>query len=104
MKVVDFGSTSLMNISGSALCGYVTATYAQLVEVFGEPHYGPNVPGEKVTCQWELEAILETGEKVYFTIYDWKVSETPIQKYSWHIGGFDQEAVEAVHQILARSK
>ena len=78
----QFTKTSQLN--GSGLKGYVTATYAQLVKVFGLPDYGPNnKTRDKVTCQWNLKF----ADGTIATIYDWKLSSTPMGVYEWHIGG-----------------
>jgi hypothetical protein len=36
------------------------------------------------------------------TIYDWKMNSTPMREYSWHIGGYgDQAAVDRVVDTIA---
>lgn len=74
--------------------GEVRTTYANLVEIFGEPDLGPDGdPNEKVTCEWCLE--FEDGTVA--TIYDWKeYGPTPRAAYDWHIGGHDRLAVVRV--------
>jgi hypothetical protein len=82
-------------ISGTSYQGEIDTNYSRLVEVFGEPSYGPNEPG-KVTCEWGLEI-----DGVLCTIYDWKeYDETPMGDYEWHIGGDSQEAVRKVYEAL----
>ena len=89
--------------SGTALMGTVKTDYATLVEKFGEPTY---TNGDKTTAEWCLEfecdadngSLGEDGnvEYVTATIYDWKTFDTPMGEYDWHIGGFSEEAVDAV--------
>jgi hypothetical protein len=79
-------------VNGTSLQGYVQATYAQLVERFGQPEGG----GDKTTVEWMLK--FEDGTVA--TIYDWKVDETPTYMYNWHIGGKNKTAVTRVTQSL----
>ena len=51
----------------SSLVGYVTATYDQLVEAFGEPTYSDWSGDYKVSTEWDLMLDL-----VEVRIYDWK--------------------------------
>jgi hypothetical protein len=81
------------NASGTSLQGYVTAYYHELVAVFGEPDL---TNGDKVTAEWCLD--FEDGTVA--TIYDWKEYETPMGRYQWHIGGRNQDAVDAVITTL----
>jgi hypothetical protein len=80
----------------SCLQGFVDATYAELVNAFGKPLYGPNDPGDKVTCEWEIE---ENGVRA--TIYDWYEHETPLRLYRWHVGGTSLKSVFLVESRLA---
>ena len=87
--------------AGSSLRGYVTTTYYNLVEKFGEPiQYGE---GDKVTVEWTIEFMNEeTYELKYATIYDWKQYEegTPYDLYDWHIGGYSQDVVELISAVM----
>lgn len=87
--------------SGTCLRGYITSTYDQLVEVFGEPaKYGE---GDKVTAEWIIEVFDEETEKYSVaTIYDWKQYElgTPYDQYEWHIGGHHHDAVDYVKELV----
>lgn len=79
--------------AGGSLAGYVTASYADLVILLGDP----NSEGDeyKVSTEWNLE--LEDGTQ--FRLYDYKetslyASDLPsVEKfraqksYSWHLGG-----------------
>ena len=73
--------------------GEFLITYAELVEIFGQPNHGPNTADlDKVTCEWELQ--FEDG--TIATIYDWKEFRTPMGEYEWHIGGHSMTAVDRV--------
>ena len=86
-------------VNGTSLVGYVTASYSELVEKFGEPDFGPNAGGDKVTCEWALE--FEDGTVAI--IYDWKQYETPMGAYRWHIGGNSFDAVDRVLETVGHS-
>jgi hypothetical protein len=81
--------TTDANANGTSLQGYITAYFHQLVEVFGQPDI---TRGDKTTAEWCLE--FEDGTVA--TIYDWKEYDTPMGKYSWHIGGNSNLAVDRV--------
>lgn len=81
------------DVDMTSLQGYVKTTYDKLVEVFGEPHY---LGGDKTTCEWSVRFI----DGTIATIYDYKESETPLNEYDWHIGGFNQYAVKRVKELL----
>lgn len=79
-----------LRVNGTSLKGYITATYDELADVFGEPTCGPDDRlDDKVTCEWQL--LFEDG--TYATIYDWKEHATPMGQHSWHIGGKSFAAV-----------
>lgn len=90
----------------TSLQGHVTATYDQLVEVFGQPHYDTPSGDGKVNTEWELEFYCnEYNRIVTATVYDWKDFDggrrsRDGQPYDWHIGGHGREAVHAVETIL----
>ena len=91
---VQYGPDDGMVIHGSSLMGYVTTTYDNLVELFGEPNCPP---GDKTWNNWDLcftvdldDEMGEDWEDVYVSIYDWKESSpdhSRIGEYRWHIGG-----------------
>ena len=96
--------------AGTHLQGHFTATYDELVEAFGEPTYMAERDGgfDKVWTEWNLEFAVPTEdddvEYVTATIYDWK-EEGPYasrtgKPYSWHIGGFDWRAEQAVGDVF----
>jgi hypothetical protein len=87
------------NASGdmTSLKGVFPITYAELVEIFGRPDYGPHDLGDKVTCSWKLQ--FEDGTVA--TIYDWKMGDTPMREYDWHIGGHSEASVDRVVDTIA---
>lgn len=96
--------------AGTHLQGHFTATYDELVDVFGEPTYKAEDAGgfDKVWTEWNLEFKVPTEDGdfdyVTATIYDWK-EEGPYasrisKPYSWHIGGFDWRAEQAVGDVF----
>jgi hypothetical protein len=91
--------TQASNATGTSLQGHIETTYDELVKVFGKPIYGPDADEDKTTCEWCLWI-----EGSLVTIYDWKTRCTPFDTYSWHIGGKNQLAVEAVYDAFFQSK
>ena len=82
----------------SCLQGYALTTYDKLVEVLGEPDYkregtysNPSIhDGDgKVSVEWDKE---------HFTVYDWKLDETPKGEHFWHIGGMGANALSKFEQ------
>lgn len=84
--------TNQANANMASYKGEVRITYAELVEIFGAPDYGPNADMDKVTCEWALEF----ADGTIATIYDWKTGHTPFGQYEWHIGGHSTTAVDCV--------
>lgn len=78
--------------NGTSLQGYVTATYDELVAVFGKD----GGSGDKVTAEW----VLQFDDGTVATIYDWKQYETPTGLYDWHVGGNKRTVVALVQQAL----
>ena len=89
--------TNRANSNMTGLRGEFSITFAELVEIFGLPDVGPNADLDKSSCEWALE--FEDG--TIATIYDWKVGRwTPMIAYQWHIGGFDNRAVDRVTECI----
>ena len=77
----------------SCLQGYAQTTYDALVNALGEPDYiregtytNPTInDGDgKVSVEWMTED---------FTVYDYKLDETPKGLHHWHIGGINKKAL-----------
>ena len=84
-------------MTGTSLKGYIETTYEQLESVLGEPVYGPNdTDGDKITCEW----IITFQDGTVATVYDWKVGETPMDLYSWHIGGNNNKSKDYIGTLM----
>lgn len=86
---------------GTCLQGYISATYQQLVAVFGEPDYTDPSGDGKVNTEWEMY----TEEYGPVTIYDWKDYDGGARSrsgevYEWHIGGKQKSAVWYIQDKL----
>ena len=105
MLETSFVACDTIDTIGTSYQGVINTTYDEIVENFGEPTYTDASPYEKVNAQWSLQFDVPTedGEDydyVTATIYNWKMGYIPTEKYEWHIGGFDFEAVDLVQKVL----
>ena len=90
-----------LHISGTCLQGETKASYAELVDLFGEPMEGD---GYKVDAEW----IVRFGDGTLATIYNWKDGPnycgedgTPVREIKdWHIGGMTKQALDSVQITL----
>ena len=99
MNVVDFDVNEDVDLNMSSYKGVIKTTYDKLVEVLGKPTYTDADPYEKVNAEWKV--IADTGEDfVKFSIYNWKTGSIPTEEYEWHIGGYDNDAVEAAYGLI----
>lgn len=93
--------TNDANANMTGFKGEFPIAFAELVEIFGQPKYGPNCRDlDKTTCEWALT--FEDG--TIATIYDYKTDWTPMGEYEWHIGGHDAEAVVRVHDCIIQHR
>ena len=87
---------------GTSLQGRIELNYDQIVDRLGEPTDGD---GFKVDAQWIVH---HEDSDVIATIYNWKdgrnywgADGTPVNQITdWHIGGFDVDAVDLVHNLF----
>ena len=105
MLETSYIASDIVNICGTSYQGVINTTYDEIVEKFGEPTMTDASPYEKVNAQWALEFDVPTEDGDDFdthivTIYNWKMGYIPTDKYEWHIGGFDFEAVDLVQKVL----
>ena len=108
MLETSFVACDTINTNGTSYQGVINTTYDEIVEKFGEPTYTDASPYEKVNAQWSIEfkvpftddTEIEDFETVTATIYNWKMGYIPTDKYEWHIGGFNFEAVDLVQKVL----
>ena len=87
--------------SGTSLMGYVTASYDELVGVFGKPEFEDDVPTtyEKTSTEWRGQI---NGHR--FTIYDYKWrrrNDSSLEQ--WHVGGDDPRIIARINQRLRKS-
>lgn len=75
--------------------GTLIATYAQLVNAFGEPNGEPTIDG-KVTNSWII-----TVDGLLCTIYDYKENLNNGKIALWHVGGKAKACVQLVTEALA---
>jgi hypothetical protein len=92
--------TNDANPTMTSLKGEFPITYAELVEIFGTPKYGPNSDRDKTTCEWALT--FEDGTVA--TIYDYKTGWTPQGLYEWHIGGHNALAYTHVVDTIIQHR
>ena len=105
MLETSFVACDTIDTIGTSYQGVVNTTYDDIVAKFGEPTYTDASPYEKVNAQWSIQFDVPTedGEDYDYitaTIYNWKMGYIPTEKYEWHIGGFDFEAVDLVQKVL----
>lgn len=78
---------------GTSLRGYIRATRAEIEKVFGAPTYTETSGDDKVTTEW----VIDFGNEVIATIYDWKRYEQGAPEMDelcvWNIGGRSQDAL-----------
>ena len=89
-------------INGTSLQGFIEITYAELVDIFGEPSHThtPEVL-EKTQAEWWL--LFSDG--TIATIYDWKRYGSPVEGCTeWNIGGKDMDAEYQVTQAVKETR
>ena len=101
--MTDFKPTTrdaaeLRSAEFGGLRGYVTATYEDLVKVFGPPNSESDP--DKVACEW----LLIFGDDTVVSVYSYTDAEPKIPKglYQWHIGSTETRAVHYVAEALQR--
>lgn len=105
-KILSWEVDDSIDVTGTTYRGELTASYLELCEVFGEPTYTNADPYEKVHAEWSGEAEVpdfwDEGETIreVFTIYDWKTTGVPTDKYEWHIGGNSYDSVAIATKIF----
>ena len=104
-NIYDIENSKSIKTSGSSLVGTIEATYEELIRAFGEPTYKEPSGDGKVSTEWVLEFEHQDGKYVVATIYDWKMYDNGKacrsgEKFKWHVGGFNYEALELVEEEL----
>lgn len=90
-------NTTEIDINGTCFQGEITATFPELVGLFGQPHDGD---GRKVDAEWDVR--FEDGTVA--TIYNWKSGKNYCGKdgteteqiTNWHVGGEHKRCVDKV--------
>ena len=98
VKNEDFGVAN-----GTSLQGYISATFDELVNTFGEPGKGDEY---KTDAEW----IIEFNDGTVATIYNWKDGRNycgsgglDVEDITdWHIGGNGQRSVDLVESVLEK--
>lgn len=80
-------------LNGTFLQGYVAATFDELCDVFGEPHFYDD---GKTSVEWGL--VFE--DTTIASIYDGNEVTSPTGKYEWHVGGSTKRAVALVQAAI----
>jgi hypothetical protein len=101
MKYLTHNDT-VIDTRGASLQGYLTATYSELVDAFGEP--SKYYDDSKSDAEWDVEFEDGTVAKVY----NWKSGPnylgkdgTPVKKITdWNVGARNPAAVEMIEQAL----
>ena len=86
---------------GTSLQGHLTATYAELVEMFGKPH--DFFDDFKCDAEWYIEF----DDGTVATIYNWKNGRNycgpdapPVEAITrWNVGGHTEKALDKVLDI-----
>jgi hypothetical protein len=87
---------------GGSLLGYLTATYADLVRVFGKP--SKNFDDYKSDAEWQIA--FDDGTRGY--IYNYKNGKNYLGKdgtpktqiTEWNVGGMDVKVIDSIKQAL----
>lgn len=97
IEVTTHNESDAIDVNGTWLQGYITATYQHLLNLFGEPDlYVDN----KVQVEWTLEY-----DGTVITIYDYKnYGIDPKRNTNWHVGGFDAEAARLAKKLIRGEK
>ena len=103
MNYTTHNETKEIQLGMSSLRGCIEVSYADLVQAFGEPmSYG--FDDYKSDAEWNIA--FEDGTRV--SIYNYKdginycgEQGTPTEQITdWHIGGFNEKAVQRVNEVL----
>ena len=79
--------------SGGSLQGHIQASFAELVEMFGEPAFEGK--GDKITTEFVIDYEVsatdgDSHERGSFCLYDWRYSRDFNDDYkviTWNVGG-----------------
>ena len=93
--------------NGTSLTGYITSSYQQLVEVFGEP--GSKTDGYKTDAEWLIELTNDEHAITHvLTIYNYKDGKNYLKAdglnttdiTEWHVGSKTNDAIRALDRHI----
>jgi len=93
MNSIDYTIKPRSNWISTSLQGYIKASYADIVKVFGHPSSTETSGDQKVDLEWQLQIDDKDFNTIRpFTIYNWKdydggYAAMASPDYIWHIGG-----------------
>ena len=101
MNYTTHNDNSDIEVGGTHLQGYINCTYDDITEAFGYPTDGDQY---KVDAEWQI--VFEDGTRA--TIYNWKNGKNYLgdqglnlcDMKSWHIGGYNDRALERVQDAI----
>jgi hypothetical protein len=103
MKYTTHNESNTIDTNGTCLQGYINAGYDEITSAFGYP-LKEGFDDYKSDAEWLI--VFEDGTRA--TIYNWKdginycgEQGTPTEQITdWHIGGFNEKALERVSEVL----
>lgn len=86
-----------VNTNMTCFQGKITCSYMDLLEIFGLPTFDEPSADGKTDVEWHVK----WDDDTVATIYNWKdydggITAKSSVEYTWHIGGFNINAVEKV--------
>ena len=105
-NIINIRNSKSISTTGTSLVGHLSASYDELVNLFGEPTYFDKSADNKVTTEWTLEFETTNNSKPYVigTIYDWKTYDYNVCRdgvYNWHVGGLSTDAIDSIDTVRA---
>ena len=82
-------------INGTSLQGYLDITFQELLLTLGEPQTNY----DKSLAHWTILGSIQ-GNWIVATIYDNRTSYDVERITDWHIGGYDQKALQLVRRAI----
>lgn len=77
--------------------GYVNSTYAQLLDLFGEPVI--NDPKSRVKAEWNIVF----DDKTIVSIYDYMESSMPTWPYEYRVAATHARGLKYIQQIVGKN-
>ena len=107
MKYTTHNEDNGISLGMSSLQGCIEVSYADIVKAFGEP-MASGFDDYKSDAEWNI--VFSDGTRA--SIYNWKdgvnycgESGTPTEQITdWHVGGFNEKAVERIQEVLKQTE